>query len=163
MTAITAKLAPAARPPGSGATSDFDAKQFERATMGVDKLKATNDNIGNGIIARSQSAQDYAEFRASMLEQNGTLAGSTQAWNKYLNANPIFDKTKEDEFALNKNRVSYRDFFKGQGTAVEAPRNPNELNLQSGAKAGKAAGKSSMTYDDPAKEQAYQQWLKSQG
>src|SRR5688572_22347310 len=88
MESITARLAPAQRIPGSGATSDYDAKQFERATVGVDKPKPTNTNIANAVIARSKLLQDYADFRNTYLEQNGTLQGADRYWKQYVDKNP---------------------------------------------------------------------------
>lgn len=118
---ITARLAPGMREPGSGATSDFDGKQFERATVGVDKPRATNENIAQGIIARAQQSQDYADFRQTYLEQNGTLTGADRYWKQYVDANPIFDRRSKKDFALNPSRQNWRDYF---GRAQSAPGAP---------------------------------------
>jgi hypothetical protein len=118
--AITARLAPGMREPGSGATSDYDGKQFERATVGVDKPRATNENIAKGIIARAQQSQDYAEFRNTYLEQNGTLSGADRFWRQYANANPIF-KPDGKNFELNKGRQGWREFFANGQQPAAAP------------------------------------------
>lgn len=110
--AITAKLAPAMREPGSGSTSDFDGKQFERATVGVDKPQKANENIAKAIISRAQLSQDYADFRQTYLEQNGTLSGADRYWKQYLDKNPIFDPAKPGAFDLNAGRKAWRDHFK---------------------------------------------------
>ncbi len=115
--AITAKLVPAMRAPGSGTTSDRDLAMFERATVGVDKPGKTNQNIANGIIARAEQAQEYADFRQTYLEQNGTLQGADRHWKEYVNKNPIFDPKQEGSFELNKSRKSWAEHFKGQGKA----------------------------------------------
>lgn len=127
MEAITARLAPASRAPGSGSTSDFDAKQFERATVGVDKPQATNKNIANAIITKSQMAQDYADFRTTYLEQNGTLQGADRYWKQYTEKNPIFDPKKPGSFELNKARKDWRQHFAstGQQSAPKAGAAPN--------------------------------------
>jgi hypothetical protein len=119
MESITARLAPAMREPGSGSTSDFDGKQFERATVGVDKPKAANKNIATAIIARAELAQDYADFRQTYLEQNGTLQGADRHWKQYTDQNPIFDRRKKDGFDLNPNRKGWREHF-GAGAAPAA-------------------------------------------
>lgn len=123
MEAITAKLAPGMREPGSGSTSDFDGKQFERATVGVDKPKATNENIARAMIARAQQSKDYADFRQTYLEQNGTLQGADRYWKEYVNANPIFDKTKPGSYELNRDRKNWAEHFKG-GKAAAPPATP---------------------------------------
>ena len=112
MEAITAKLAPAMREPGSGSTSDFDGKQFERATVGVDKPGKTNTNIAKGMMARAQQAQEYTDFRQTYLEQNGTLQGADRYWKEYSNKNPIFDPQKEGTFELNTKRQTWNEHFK---------------------------------------------------
>lgn len=114
MEAITAKLAPAMRVEGSGSTSDFDGKQFERATVGVDKPKAANKNIAQGVIARAQQAEEYADFRQTYLEQNGTLQGADRFWKDYANKNPIFDPEKAGTFELNAKRKPWKEHFKTQ-------------------------------------------------
>ena len=119
MEGITARLAPAMRQPGSGATSDYDAKMFERGTVGLDKPKATNDAIAAGIIARAQQSQDYALFRQTYLEQNGTLQGSDRYWKQYVTANPIFDP-KAKTPTINAARVPWRDYFSGGAPAAPA-------------------------------------------
>ena len=110
--AITAKLVPGVREPGSGAVSDADMRMFERATIGVDKPKQANAAIAGGVIARAKNAEDYALFRQTYLEQNGTLQGADRHWKEYANANPIFDPTAKTP-ALNKSRKSWREHFAG--------------------------------------------------
>lgn len=114
MESITARLAPAMREPGSGSTSDFDGKQFERATVGVDKPKKANENIAKAVVARAQQAQEYAEFRQTYLEQNGTLLGADRYWKQYANANPIFDPEKPGAFELNSKRKAWTQHFKAE-------------------------------------------------
>ncbi len=111
MQAITAKVVPTLREPGSGSTSDFDMRMFERGTIGVDKPKPANDVIAQGYISRAKNAQDYADFRATYLEQNGTLQGANKEWSQYLNSNPIFDPTYPEVPRLNDKRVPWRDYF----------------------------------------------------
>jgi hypothetical protein len=150
--AITARLAPGMREPGSGATSDYDGKQFERATVGVDKKRTTNENIAKGIIARAQQSQDYAEFRNTYLEQNGTLSGADRYWRQYANSNPIFRPGGKD-FELNTGRQGWREFF-ANGQAPAAP---------SAAPAARPpAADPAQPYTDAEKERRYQEWKRRQ-
>lgn len=121
MESITAKLAPAMRVEGSGSTSDFDGKQFERATVGVDKPKATNTNIAKAVVARAQQSEEYADFRQTYLEQNGTLQGADRYWKDYANKNPIFDPEKPGTFELNTARKPWKDHFKAAAPAKPKP------------------------------------------
>lgn len=127
MVSITARLAPAQRQPGAGATSDFDAKQFEKATVGVDKPQQTNQNIAQAVIARAQLAQEYADFRQTYLEQNGTLQGADRHWKQYVTQNPIFDPAKAGTFALNPKRQAWTDHFKAatQPKGAQQPAAPS--------------------------------------
>lgn len=146
---ITAKLAPSMREPGSGSSSDYDGKQFERATVGVDKPKATNDNIGRAIIARAQTAQDYVDFRQTYLEQNGTLQGADRHWKQYADKNPIFDPARPGTFELNKGRKPWRDHFAGK----QSPQEPAPAT-RTVVRTGTANGRKVVQYSDGSIENA---------
>jgi len=111
MQGISSRLVPGLREAGSGSTSDFDAKMFQKGTVGVDKPKETNAAIAQGYINRAKQAQDYADFRATYLEQNGTLQGANKHWAEYVNSNPIFDKNYAEVPRLNDKRLPWRDYF----------------------------------------------------
>jgi hypothetical protein len=105
------------RQPGEGAMSDFDAKQFAKASLSTSNRYDTNRNIGAAMIGAKQNELDYKQFRRDYLEQNDTLAGAEDHWKKYLKANPIFADSKDPNVLnLNSNRKNYRDWFR-QGTS----------------------------------------------
>ncbi|QCG97384.1 hypothetical protein E6C67_26800 [Azospirillum sp. TSA2s] len=121
MSSITAKIAPTLRAPGSGAVSDFDAKQFLRGTVGLDKPREANRAIATAGLAASQLTIDRGQFERAYFDANKTLSGADRAWQSYLNANPIFDPSaKEGALRLNSNRKGWRDFFKAQGSPSDA-------------------------------------------
>lgn len=112
MDAITARISRQMRVPGEGQTSDFDAKQFLKGTIGRDKPYETNKNIVLGMKAQKQLQIDRAEFFNNYYLANGHLSGAQTEWMKYLDKNPIFDpKALAGSFKLNKTRKSYREFF----------------------------------------------------
>jgi hypothetical protein len=111
MRSITAQLAPNMRQEGSGATSDYDAKQFERATLSVDKKGTANLNIAKALNAKAQAASEYQEYMQNYLTQNGTIADADRYWKEYSNKNPILDPSKPNTFELNKNRLSPEIYF----------------------------------------------------
>lgn len=127
MDSIASKLVPRMRVPGSGTTSDFDARMFQRSTVGVDKDKSVNDSIASGYVASGKVQKDRAEFMRAYLEANGTLRGADQNWSNYVNANPIFDPTSPENPRINPNRVNWRQYFanggqpSGQGTNSRPP------------------------------------------
>jgi hypothetical protein len=101
------------RQPGEGAMSDFDAKQFAKASLSTSNRYDSNFNIGSAMIGAKQNELDYKQFKRDYLEQNDTLAGSEDHWKKYLKANPIFaDNKNPDVLELNQNRKNYRDWFR---------------------------------------------------
>ena len=123
MEAITAKIAPNMRPEGSGATSNFDASQFQRATVGVDKTGNANKNIAAAIQLRAKNASDHQDYLNTYLEQNETLAGADSAWAKYQDTNPIFDKTKSKDFGVNQSRKDWKTYFGEQSIKEQSTSN----------------------------------------
>ena len=126
------------RQPGEGSMSDFDAKQFGKASMSTSNEYATNRNIGLGMIAAKQLEIDRRAFNRDYLSQNGTLDGSQKHWQKYLNDNPVFDKSQDprgdiSNIKLNPNRVGYQDYFRQQSAPRSFTRDENgQLVLQPG-------------------------------
>lgn len=128
MQSLTAKVAPNMRPEGSGATSNYDAQQFERATVGVDKPRETNTNIAKARSFALENKQNYKTFKEEYLSTFGHTRGADGAWQEYLDANPIFDPAKQD-FSLNKKRRGWKEFFadragKGGSTNREETEDP---------------------------------------
>lgn len=131
MEAITARLAPQGREPGSGSSSDLDVKMFERATVGVDKPSKTNANIAAALDVKAKQARDYAEFRQTYLEQNGTLQGADRHWKDYVNKNPIFAKESES-FDLNPRRQTWVEHFRAQTQPRPKPAAPAPATTKPG-------------------------------
>lgn len=117
MDAITDKITPQMRQPGSGATSDFDAKMFRNSTVSRTKNEQANEAIGQAVILQTQNTSDRAQFMRDYLTVNGHLDGADRQWARYLNSNPIFDPKSPDVPRLNAARVPYQQFFGAQGAA----------------------------------------------
>jgi hypothetical protein len=111
MDKITAELAPMNRAPNSGSVSDFDAKQLLKATVSASNNYETNKNIVEAWKAYRRTITERSNFLSNYYAANKTLAGAPQQWQRYMNANPIFDPKKEGTFAPNKARKTYKDFF----------------------------------------------------
>jgi hypothetical protein len=138
MDKIAIGLSRGMRQPGEGSMSDFDAKQFARASMSTSNEYNTNRNIGVGMIAAKQLEIDRRGFYRDYLSQNGTLDGAQKHWQTYLDANPVFDKNQDpradiSKIQLNKNRVGYQDFFRQQASPRTFVRDANgKLIMQQG-------------------------------
>jgi hypothetical protein len=112
-------MVPKMREPGSGATSDFDAKMFEKATIGREKPTETNRRIIQARKAAADNVLNKADFLEAYRADNGHVRGAEAAWRKYLNDNPIFDKSNQKELALNPNRQDWKTYFSGGGSQTQ--------------------------------------------
>jgi hypothetical protein len=122
MTAISNKIAPNMRPPGSGATSDYDARMFQSATVGPDKPRETNAAIIRASrMAHEDMIQKLKFFESYASAHSGSLRGAEEYWNQYLNSNPIFDPEKSGKYALNEKRQSWQNFFASKRAQPPAP------------------------------------------
>lgn len=120
MDAITAEISRQMRQPGEGSTSDFDAKQFVRATVARTKTFQANRGMATAYKIMKKNEIDRAAFMQDYAVANGTLRGSDNAWRGYLEANPIFDPAQPDKLELNKNRKDYRIYFRESMGGKEA-------------------------------------------
>lgn len=116
MDAIASELIPQMRTPGSGATSDFDAQMFKKATVGTGKDYGVNKSIADAYVMSKQVQMDKADYLEAYLSANGHLRGADAAWKKYLNDNPIFS---DENFGLNEKRKDWKTYF-GGGETIES-------------------------------------------
>lgn len=142
MDSLTAEMSRKIRTPGEGSTSDFDAKQFERATFGRGKHYTANKNLAIAFKARQQNVIDLQDFLNNYSSLNGgSLQGAQQFWNQYLNENPIFDPQAPGKYKLNERRMNYRDYFrqkmgtkepvkKAEGGIIENDESPLSAKLR---------------------------------
>lgn len=114
MKSIQDKLTPGQREPGSGATSDFDARMFQSALFGTKKPGATNQSIVAGMKAQAQQDIEYQNFMSDYFQQNNHLDGADAYWKDYVENNPIFDPASPAAPKVNANRKSYREYFGAQ-------------------------------------------------
>jgi hypothetical protein len=117
MDAISSDLARKMRQKGEGSTSDFDARQFLKATFDRTKNAGANRPIIQAFKAKQQNAIDFNSFRNTYYALHGHLKGSLDAWNEYLNDNQIFDSSTDaarGKYILNPNRVDYKTYFRSK-------------------------------------------------
>ena len=127
MDQITSDIARKQRQPGEGQVSNFDAQQFLKASVTRGKDYGVNKNIGLAAKVAKQLQIEQNEFLANYLAVNQHMQGAKEAWNKYLEANPIFDPaSKPGTFDLNKARKGYQDWFRSQMAPVEPLPDPGD-------------------------------------
>jgi len=131
MEQLSLGLARGNRIPGEGTISDFDAKQFQRMTGGLDKDKATNTTFANASAAVERAKIERQTFREAFLQANGTLVGADRMWTQYANAEPIFGA----DGAPRQGRKSWDSYFAGRannalsGKPVDKPKASNAPKL----------------------------------
>lgn len=135
MKGIQDRLTPKMREPGSGATSDFDAKMFQSALFGLNKNKGANEAIANAMILKAKAEKDRVAFNSAYLQANNTLRGADAAWSKYATDNPIFDPTSEGVPKINPNRQDWGSYFSGQQQTPQggAPASSGTVRINSDA------------------------------
>lgn len=124
MDSITSRLAPVFRNGLPGSASNLDVQMFKGSGPEIIKDKEVNDNRIAAMDSALQNAQDYGQFQRDFFAVHHHLQGAKKAWNGYLEANPIFDHSKDAApFTLNANRKSYQEWFGGSAVpaTVSAP------------------------------------------
>lgn len=113
MDALQTSAARSKRQPGEGAVSDFDGRQFLKMTYGKDQPTETNQMI---IRAERMAAENAIQRRAMgdwYYQTFGNRVGFDEAWDRYINDNPIFSPESETlgRPILNQGRQNWREYF----------------------------------------------------
>lgn len=80
MDALTARMAPAQRVPGSGTTSDRDLALFLKAVPNIDRPGPANAAIAADMSATAKRRAERAAFLDRWAAERGTLIGAEEAW-----------------------------------------------------------------------------------
>jgi len=81
MNALTARMAPQQRVPGSGTTSDRDLSLYLQAVPSMGKPGPANAAISKQARTDAERRARYAEFLDRYAQEKGTLNGALEAWN----------------------------------------------------------------------------------
>jgi hypothetical protein len=110
MRAITDRLTPRQRVPGSGATSDFEGRMFRGALPNRGRSGPANSAIIGGLRNEARDAQEYSEFLDWYWPQAGSLTGAQEHYGEYRAAR-----------ARNPN-LTWRQYFTRPQAQPEQPR-----------------------------------------
>jgi hypothetical protein len=110
MSGIASELQGKARPPGSGATSDFEQRLYRQGVPSPDKPGPVNDDIITYMRSTMSEENDRLAFQEEFLRRNGTLSGAPQAWTRYLKANP-YAVADGARYKPNTGRQSWDEYF----------------------------------------------------
>lgn len=80
MEALTARMAPQQRVPGSGTTSDRDLALFLKAVPDVERMGGGNAGVEGDMNAMAERRRQRAYFLDRYAQQNGTLKGGEEAF-----------------------------------------------------------------------------------
>lgn len=94
MESISARLAPSARPAGSGATSDRDIGLYLKGLPGADKHGNVNSNIRTSYMKSMAEAEKSLEFAENYFAEKGHLNGWNAAYKASKGKTPPAGNTK---------------------------------------------------------------------
>lgn len=84
MNALTARMAPAQRQPGSGTTSDRDLSLFLKAIPNVDRPGEANAAIARDMRQMADRRAQRAQFFDRYAQERGTLLGAEEAFAQFI-------------------------------------------------------------------------------
>lgn len=85
-----------------GAISNQEMQRFSESSPGLTATRKGNELIANTLEAVELRNQEKAQFLRAYINQNGTLDGSEQTWNKFIDDNPIIN----EDMSLNRKNIS---------------------------------------------------------
>lgn len=97
MHAITDRLTPLMRRPGSGANSNLDVEMFRSALPNIRRGGQPNARIANQLRLNAGELRDYAEFLDWYVGRNQTTSGALEQFGDYLST-PRPQRTPWREF-----------------------------------------------------------------
>jgi hypothetical protein len=113
MSKIQSRIAPLMRQIGSGGTSNYDAQELKESSAAITSSKEVNANRIKAQLAIIQSAEEYEDFKNRYFKLNGTFNQADEEWRRYINANPVLDRSTPGTLQLNENRQTTQEFFYG--------------------------------------------------
>jgi hypothetical protein len=111
MSGIASELQGKARPVGSGATSDFEQRLYRQGVPSPDKYPEANASITAYMRSNIKQQQDYVAFQDAYLRQNKTLAGSEDAWARYVADQPYAATDEKGNYKLKTDRQDWKTYF----------------------------------------------------
>lgn len=113
MDSLSNQSARTMRQPGEGAISDFDARMFQSMTYGKAQPTETNKAIVRAQRVAADRVLERRAFADQYVETYGHRRGFDEAWDRYVDDNPIFDPSSErlGTPVLNAKRQNWRTYY----------------------------------------------------
>jgi hypothetical protein len=128
-----------------GAITDREMGMFAAGVPGFGMTDAAAEKVIAGMRAAAQRKIEQSKFYEGWLSKNkGDLAGASDSWDAYINANPIIVLNNDGTLAVNnKNIGNWRDYVASADEDPRASEGPaaGDVNIQpSGGNALPGAG-----------------------
>jgi len=105
-----------------GALSDKEGAMLDNASLGL----GTSDKAANEAMAAYEAAAnrkiEQQKFYRRWVQANGNDFGADEAWDEYINANPIISRNENGDFVVNTENIgNWQDYVQGPDGASNAP------------------------------------------
>lgn len=112
---VRAGTAMTQRVPGTGAVSDFDARQLVAQVAGGDKSVPANRLMLATLKAQNQNAKQYGDYYRWYVNAFGTTDGLDSTWDEFRKANPMVGRdAKGNPVELPGAKANWEDYFSGK-------------------------------------------------
>jgi hypothetical protein len=112
-----------------GAISNREMDIFGSATPGMTMSDAGAKQVLDGMEAGAARASERAKFFEAWRAKNRSLDGAQEAWDQFIDANPVFEKDDKGGFTINRNNIgAWRGYLDGgspaPGSTTDGPQTP---------------------------------------
>lgn len=125
--ALSSYVTPRMRPPGSGATSDFEAQLFQDANFSLGKTKDANRLIVGTFLQQQKRDEKLSQLKEAYFLENNTTLG----FSKFIQENDLMPKIYEEVVStegvqnlIEKNQIKEGDVY------IDYISNPNKPILR---------------------------------
>jgi len=124
LNSVKAASAMLQRVPGTGAVSDFDAKNLLKQVAGGDLSPSANRLLLATTKAQAENARQFGEFYRWYIPAGGTTSGAQEAWAQFRKENKMVGRDEKGEPVLLPGyEASWKDWLGGKTSAAPSPAN----------------------------------------
>lgn len=122
LNSVKAASAMLQRVPGTGAVSDFDAKNLLKQVAGGDLSPSANRLLLATTKAQAENARQFGEFYRWYIPAGGTTSGAQEAWAQFRKENKMVGRNgKGEPVLLPGYETNWKDYFSGKAAPKTVP------------------------------------------
>jgi hypothetical protein len=106
---------------GSGLRTQKEFQTIQDANASPIQKEEAARAIANKSVAEARILAERARFKSNYAQAHNTLDGSGAYYNKYLEANPVFDEIADGHFNMVEGRKSFSEYFQPSATSETTP------------------------------------------